>query len=332
MSELIDQLIQSAEHFPQGLGNPLAAAGSLVAMGVVLAAERTTFDHTGDKFAVQFPNPALLERAVIPDEAKNRRARLAGTLAMTAGAGFVALQLLGQPTYESTELNHEASVVVVRDVSFSMINTKDLGVSRSAAVGTGLREASYAGRLSVIQSAAGAPRVVLPLGSNWKTRLDSAEKIQVDPNGGQMVPAIDLAESLLPLSNHGKPEGTIVILSDGSIDQSPANVAVVAQRLKHDGVAVKVVVPGTTNGEYKLSVTSQLVPAKASAEVFAAFGANNIVEAKDAKSVVKAVKNALVDAGTTRKQHPWEIPGAIGIALFGGGLVREITQRITRKV
>ncbi len=331
MSELTNQLIQSVEHFPQGLQHPVAAAGSLLAMGAVLAAERMTFGRTRDKFAVQFPNAALLERAVTPDDAKNRRARLTIPLAMTAGAGLVAFQLFGQPIYESTELNHEANVVVVRDVSSSMLNTKDLGVTRSAAVSAGLREASYAGSLGIVQTGA-SPRVVLPLGSNWHGGLAPAEKIQVDPNGGQMVPAMNLAESLLPLSNHSKREGTIVVISDGTIEQGPADIAAVVQRLKHDGVALKVVVPGTAAGEYTLPKTDRAVPAGASAAVFAAVGATNIVETKTAPTTKQAIKEALVDAGTTRQQHPWNVPGAIGIALFGAGLVRDITQRITRKV
>ena len=331
MSELTKQLFQSVEHLPQGLEHPGAAVGSLVAVGAALAAEYFMFNQSQEKFAVPFPNAALLERAVTPDYAKNRRARLAGTLAMTAGAGLVAFQLLGQPTYESTELNRAANVIAVRDVSWSMLYTKDLGVTRSAAVGAGLRAASYAGSLGIVQMGASA-RVVLPLTEKWQSRLATAEKVQVDPNGGQMVSAINLAESLLPLSNHGKAEGTIVILSDGTIEQGPADIAAVAQRLKRDGVAIKVVVPGTAAGEYTLSETSRTVPSGASAAVFAAVGASNIVEAKDAKSVTKAVTEALVDAGTTRQQHPWNVPGAIGVGLFGAGLARDITQRLRRTV
>lgn len=335
MAELTNQIIDSLAHLPRGIDHPIAAAGSLVAAGAALLAERAVFNRTDDTWAAQFPNAALLEQSVTPDPNKVRRTRLAPALAVTAGIGALAFQVLGNPTYESTTANRDAKVVVVQDVSLSMLHTEDLGtprLTRLTAVNTALQEASasYVGNLGIVQSGA-TVRVTAPLGSP-KARLTQAEKPQVDPNGGQIVPAINLAASLLPSAKNGKHEGSVLVISDGAIEQSSAEVATVASALKRDGVSVKVIVPGTAQGKYELGAGRQQILSGASADVFAAFGAKNVIEAKDAKSINKAIKETLGDAGTNHENHTSYIPGIIGALLLGGGISRDKWQRATRKI
>ena len=330
MAELTNQIIDSWAHFPQGIDHPIAAAVSLVVAGTVGFVERGVHNRTAETYGVQFPNQALLEESVTPDLKKVNRERLAPAVLVTAGLGLVALQVLGHPTYESTTPNRDANVMVVQDASLSMLNTKDLGnpdLTRLAAVNSALQASSYAGKLGIVQSGANF-KTTAPLGSDRKT-LVQAEKPQVDPNGGNLVGAIDSAVSLLPIKN-GKHEGSLVVISDGTIDQSSQDIAVVANALKQAGVTIKVVVPGTTQGKYQLGANRQQIPSGASADVFAVFGSKNIIEAKDASTINTTIKETLVDAGTSHQNHTWYPPGVLGALLLGGGIVLDKRQRATR--
>jgi hypothetical protein len=332
MSEIIQPLIDSLAHLPLNMDHPLSGVGSIVVAGAAILAERTVFNHTDDSWAAQFPNPALLEQSIKPDADKVRRARLAPAMAVTAGLGALAFQLLGNPTYESTSLNHAANVVVVADASLSMLNTKDVGtaqLTRFTAAKTALQEASYPGNLGIVQSGASV-RVVAPLGSD-KNTLAQAEKPQVDPNGGNMVQAINTAASLLPIKN-GKHEGSLLVISDGTIDDTAPEITAAATAIKQSGISIKVVVPGTAQGKYQLGVNPQQIPSGASPDVFAGLGANNVIEAKDAPSITKAIQETLVDAGTNHENHPWYVPGMIGALLLGGGMARIKWLLATRKI
>ena len=326
----INHIIDSMAQFPQGIDHPIAAAVSMVVAGTVGIVEHGVHDRTADKYGVQFSNQALLEQSVTPNLKKVSRERMAPALAVTAGLGFLAMQLMGNPTYESSTPNRDANVIVVQDASLSMLNTKDLGnpnLTRLAAVNSALQTASYAGKLGIVQSGANF-KTTAPLGSDRKT-LMQAEKPQVDPNGGNLVGAINSAVSLLPIKN-GKHEGSVVVISDGTIDQSAPEIAVVASALKHEGVTIKVVVPGTPQGKYELGASKQLIASGASADVFAAFGSKNIIEAKDAKTINSAIKETLVDAGTSHQNNTWYPPGVLGALLLGGGIVLDKRQRATR--
>lgn len=335
MSEFQNQIINSLANLPHGIDHPIAAAGSLVAAGTVLLAERAVFRRTNDTWAAPFPNAALLEQSVTPDLKKNDRERMAPAWAMTAGIGFLALQVLGSPTYESTTVDSTANVIIVKDASLSMRNTKDigsLGMTRAGAVDIGLQKASasYAGNLGIVQSGANV-RVTLPLGKA-KDRLVQAEKPKVDPNGGQIISAINLAVSLLPTAKNGQHEGSLVVISDGTVDDKATEVAATAVALKKEGVTVKVIVPGTAQGKYELGANRQQIQSGASPEVFAGFGAKNVIEAKDAKGIDQAIQETLVDAGTSHEDRPWYVPGIIGALLLGGGIARDKWQRATRKI
>src|SRR5665647_508888 len=185
----INQIIESLGHLPSGIDHPIAAAGSLAVAAVVLAFERGVYNQTDETWAAQFPNEALLNESLTVDPKRARRARLAPAMAVTAGIGVLAFQGIGNLTYESTSPDRSASVVVVYDGSLSMLNTKDVGTSqetRSGVVNIALQEASYAGKLGIVQSGAKFA-TTLPLGVDWKTHLAQAEKPKVDPNGGNLV-------------------------------------------------------------------------------------------------------------------------------------------------
>ena len=330
----INQIIDSLAHLPNGIDHPIAAAGTLVVAAAALITERGVFNHTDDDWAAQFPNAALLEKSVTPDLKRVRRARLAPALAVTAGLGLAAVQFFGNPTYESTTADHDAKLIVVEDVSLSMLHSADLGdpkLTRLAAVTGALQEASYPGSLGIVQAGA----KVLPtanLSADWKTNLAQAEKPQVDPNGGQMVTALNLAASLLPTAKNGQHEGSLLVISDGTIDDTASEIAIAASALRRSGVTIKVIVPGTAQGKYELGASKQLISSGASANVFAAFGSKNIIEAKDAKTVNHAIKESLSDAGTSHENHTWYIPGMIGALLLGGGVLTDKWQRATRKI
>ncbi len=336
MSGTLTQLIESAQHLPRDAENPLGGAAALLATGIALTAMRLGFNRTDEAYAAEFPNPALLEKSITPDDRANRSARLGAAVLEVAGVGLIAASLIGHPTYSTSKVNSQANVIVVDDVSNSMRFTRDLGqsgASRSEAVTAGIDSVSYTGKLGVIQVAANH-NVAVPLSQDWRTQKARIAKLSVDANGGQLTPALQLAESLLPLSRKvaGGHEGTVVLISDGTVDDSGNSIANEASTMTRDGVKLKVIVPGTANGTYKLNVNAPPADSGVQPQLFNGVGANNISQPQTAEAVTSDVRQQIEDAGSVGEQHPWLPAVAFGIAMGAVGLFRNVRQRASRKV
>lgn len=336
MSDIILQTIESLSHLPQNLEHPVAAVGALALTGLAMSSQTVLFKRTEDKHSIDnYGGQALMAETLIPDGKRNRRSRLLPPRLELVGLGLVAAALVGHPTYETTLLNNQANVIIVDDMSTSMLRTHDLlgsTLTREAAVQQGIAATNYRGSLAVVQAAANS-KVVLPLTKNWRSQEALLNQPQVDENGGQLVAAIDLAASLLPVEKGStNRNGNIVILSDGAIDDSTVALSHEAQKLRGEGVGLKVVVPGTTGGSYSLSNATQQVASGANAGRFAGFGASNIAEAQSAQAVINEVKAAIDAAGTSTERLPWYPPLAIGALLAAAGILIDQIQRTRRVV
>jgi hypothetical protein len=335
VNEVSGQVFESLQHVPQGIDRPALAAGSLLVAAACTLAMRRTYEHTEEPLAAKFPNPALAAK-VLPNAKKNRQSRLAPAAAEIVGLGLIGVSIFGQPNYHTDKLDSEANTVLVDDVSLSMIKTADMGepdTSRSAATHRGIFAADYTGKLGVVQTA-GNQDVVLNLSSSWKDHTKVITRTAVNPNGGELVPAIETAASLLPAnpSKPGKREGTLVINSDGTVDGSSLEMAKEAAKLKQEGIRVKVVVPGTFQGSFKLhpKSSSPSTPVPVKPELFASFGAQNVHQAKTAEQAAQVLKEEITDAGISREKRYWWTPAAIGGLLALGGFFTDKWQRAKR--
>jgi hypothetical protein len=194
-----------------------------------------------------------------------------------------------------------------------------------------MHAAKYEGSLGLIQTA-GNVQITEPLTKDWKSHLNQAEKLQVDPNGVHIVDAIDRAASLLPRNAQGKREGTVVLLSDGTISESQSDIATEASKLTQEGVRLKAIVPGTPGGTYTSRISHRAVPAAAESQAFSSFGAQNVIEAKDAATVRSAIAQEIADAGTSHERHPSYLIGMLGGLAFAYGFGRNHWQRSTKKI
>lgn len=333
MAAVTSQLIESATHFPNGVEHPFWFVGAAVGSYCVYRLGELRFQATEEAAAVPYSNGALLEKQVLPGRKQARRDRLAPVLAEVAGLGLVAAQFLGHPTYESTITDTHANVIAVEDVSFSMAQTHDLGsatITRDQAVATALETAPYKGSLGVIQAAASA-KVAVPLNKNWHSYKNELHKGLVDPNGGQIVQAMDLAGSLLQQAA-AKHEGTVVVVSDGTVDDSGEAIATEAAKLEKEGIVLKAVVVGTGEGTYSLNGSKQQTPSPVQPDRFDGFGADNIVQAKTVHAVDTEMDKLIHDAGTGHQKHTWPGLGILGGLVFSAGFLKDKWQRINRIV
>lgn len=336
MAEIIQQTIDQMTHYPTGMERPAMVAGAIALTAAAVALQTHRFNKTEEQFAVDnYAGSELMKTTLIPDSKANRRGRLRSPRLELVGLGLAAAALLAQPTYETSIPDETANVVVVDDMSSSMLLARDLsesGVSRSQAVNAGLFSADYKASLAVVQTAEGN-KIVLPLTKNWEVQRAVIEKPAVKPNGGALVAGLELAASALPLSKDGtKRDGNIIILSDGTIDDDPSAVTAEAQKLKDQGITVKVIVPGSEAGTYTLTEGSAPVKAGANPSRFAGFGEDNVVATNDVNKIEAAVRSAVESSGSTSEQHPWNLPLYAGIGLLAAGFVMNQYQRSKRVV
>lgn len=338
------EIIQQFSHLPSEVKNPEAIGAAVVATGAALIGSIELARRSKDQYAAQFPNPEAAERSIarirgtdIEGNSRQRvRRRLAPWLGTLVGAGLAATSIVGGMSFENDKADHDANVVVVADASYSMLHTRDMGgdTSRHEAVVSGLNSADYEGRLGVVE-AAGDVDVSLPLQQDWKDEVDGLKKPTVNPNGGELAKAVSTAVSLLPRrsDSEGKlvRDGKVVIISDGTIASSPKAMQKSAQHLSKSGASFKVIVPGSSQSNYKLD-GSLAVQSGANTEVFDSFGGGNVERATNKAEVVNEIHSALHEAGTNHEKDDWKLPLYIGGAILAASAIAAARQRIRKIV
>lgn len=349
--EVPQQFIESLHNMP-AINHPIEAVAVLAAGAVAIAAGRASFNKAHEQYTSDCADPEQLIQSIKevrgedakPDDAGNRKRRLRPAYLSIAGLAITAASFVGQPTYNTDTLNNAANVVVVEDVTPSMWYTSDLGslsankpaLTRDQAVLDGISASNYTGTFSAIQTADTATAVISPQ-RNWKEYLPLLNEAHVGQiNSIQtIVPAIQQAESLLPYSGNGKNqkrEGTIVIASDGTVDDTAQQIQTEAAKLKHDGVKVEVVVPGTGTGQYTLYKGGQAFQSGVEPATFQAFGASHIEQPQTARATVEDIKNAINDAGKEQHKNTWLASYVLGIGMLLTGYGAAMKRTFTRTV
>lgn len=332
MSNIYHTTIEAVTHLPneaEQLHIGVAAALAVAGAGLYARHYHANTNHQGAQDARGIG--AQLHASKIGTEANPDKTLFAPVKQIAAGLGIAALQL-AQPTYEATFPDADAEVMVIADVSSSMIYTGDLGavgVSRYAAAIQGLKESDFQGSLGFIQTAGSTQIISKPL-VDWRAQATSLDLPKIDPNGGSFVPALEQAATLFTEDPETKlRSGTIVVLSDGSVNESREQIKAQADKLADMGLTVRVVVPGTSDGAYTLPQTTQETKAGTQPDQFAAFG-DNVKQADTVEAVKAAVSEDIKTAGTRRERQDWPVPivlgGAIGLLGFGRMIKRTITK------
>ncbi len=354
--EAVDQVIDQITHVPSAMERPAAAVFLVAATVTSLAYEkwlqhRTTYDYrkkNGDPanledYSVESGNPALLEDAIndVTGESVGKKVldstwhRLGSRILMASGFALGIGSLIANPTFESSVANRAANVSVVLDASTSMLQSKDLGSSstRYEASRESLASTDFQGRMAV--SIFGKDNFVgVQLSPDWKSQLESDKlrELKSDPNGnppfdangGILAETVALGESLLPLSGtvENQRDGTLVIVTDGTVDSKPEELAAQAQALKQQGTHVEVIVTGTPKGSYTLEGSSQPVPSGTNTDLMNAFGSENVTVADTADKVTDSIHSVIHASGTEPHRHSWYPLAAAGALVAFWGWIR----------
>lgn len=333
------EILDNLSHLPDGIDHPavvgIAAAATAAAISGTYLHHRFAEAKRAEVFG---GNHELAEQAVVNvrggrETVASKSRRLAPVLGVIAGAGLAAAAYFGHPTYDTSHSDTGANNMIVIDGSNSMIYTKmDSANTRYAAAIDGLStDSAYQGRLGVIVTGADSATSI-PLGSDWHKSLRVLEEPGVDPNGGQLASAITDAVQQLPLivtkDGQQKRNGQVVVVSDGSSSINSTNAGNIEQAInnvRQSGASVRVVVPGTADGSYKLDGQTY-----ASAAEPQLFGASDVIEAASASDVASDIRRAVASTSTIHEQKPWELPLDLGIVI-GLGSVAWLGERTIRR-
>lgn len=331
MSQFLQNSIEAVQHVPMDVERPVLAAAALAVAGAGLYAKHY-HSNTDPKGAIDFRgNQKQLQDSRIGTAVNTDKMLFSPVKQVALGLGIAALQL-AQPTYEATYPDAEAEVMVVADVSSSMVFTSDLGsdkMPRYGAAVEGIKESDFQGSLGFIQTAGSTQIISKPI-KDWRAQVTSIELPKVDTNGGQLIPALEQAATLFTEDPETKlRNGTIVVLSDGSVNETREQIAAQADELEDMGLTVRVVVPGTNDGEYTLPQTTQTTKAATKPDSFAAFG-DSVVKAATVEEVKEAVSEDITAAGTRREKEDWPVPVVLGGAIALVGIGRALKRVITK--
>ncbi len=330
MASIANQVVEQFTQIPGvSLEHPYEAVGILVATAAAMTGVHLRYNHTEEQVVVDLPNAGLLQTVATRTPRQIRRSRLGPTQNLLLGTGLAAAALAGHPTFESASSTSNATAIVVEDVSYSMGRTSDLGrpnASRKAVAEQAVETTTFPGSLGVIHAAPDKqpPQVAVSPSPTWRKHTAEIAKLDVDPNGSVLQPALQLAESLLPPSKKtaGGHEGTVLIISDGTVDDAPEALGKQIATMLHSGLKVKVIVPGTTAGTFAINPTAPIKSSEVKPQVFAGAGVQNVEQAQTADEVTTAVHQELTAASNTTSKHNWELPLLAGLATFAAGLAR----------
>jgi hypothetical protein len=355
--QIVETAFNSLQHMPNGVENPIEGVAAVIAAGVGFNIYRGRFERSDEKYFADAADPANLEQSlesvqslktkvdgidqIKSDYVGRKESYYKPMAAFMAGVALMGAGLFGRPTYSTNRINNEAHVAVVEDVTDSMAYTRDLGringkqLTRDQAVNQGIKDANYDGNLAVIQVGANSSvRNSIPMSQNWRSHTSALNKIVVNENSSDqqlIMPALSTAEGELPLAGKGNNtsfhEGTIDLISDGTIDDTNSSVVAEAKQLARDGVKVNVVIPGKgtasfnlQGGHYTSGVETANLP-----------GFKNYQQPETAKAVINDVKDSINDAGREQHNQPWTILEDIGGVLLIGGLGKILARVSGRK-
>ena len=319
------QVAEQISHLPEVIDQPWAipVAGFVAVAGYMR--DIRAYKPNQSAAALDFRgNQAMLNEAIkdvatmapageqIVNNPKNRfqsRRNLLAGAALTIGAFFA------NPSTVVHSETHNANVIEVIDTSNPMISTGDMngGAGRFNAVLDGLSGGKYEGNVGIVQFGAN-DTVTSPLLPVTKAEFSKVNQNQVDPNGAELVPALTLADSLLAYHQPNGAiahKGEIIIYTDGILNDTPAAIQSEANQLNKEGVKVKVIVPGTNQGEYQIN-GSQPFKASVEPENLAAFGTKNITVSSKVSEITSASRadaNAEGLANNNQRWFPAYIPG-----------------------
>lgn len=348
------QLVESFAHAIPDIAHPIEGGATAAVAAVAMMMVKLGFDKTSDQYATDETNSAQWEHSIkkvdakaadpnaaaTPDVKGNDKARRIPIALLLSGLSIWSVNHFAKPFYNTTHVDDDSNVVAVIQESYTDIDTRDVGdldgvqVTRAEAVAKGIDSTSYKGNLAVIQAGAGSTPVI-NLSKNWQRHESLISETQVDPNGADVVSALQEAEKLLPLSNSKDSqthEGTIVMVSDNPASNTAGQMSSEASTLAAAGIKVRVVVPGTVSGSYKLNPTSPAVSSQTDPSIFAPFGNNNVEQASDAQAIVGDVSQDIYDAGNVERREPWTPIGDLGLAVMGVGIVAVVRQHIKGRV
>lgn len=324
-------------HIPQ-VEDWAAAVIAGGATGAALYAQKLGFDRSEEKrtaATTQLTNGDQARRSLQQDQDAIRKERTLPGRRAILGVGLAAIAIWGGVHYESVSVNKDISQVDVVDASNSMRYTTDLGESRASrfsVASKAISEADYSGKLGVIQTGANSLPVV-PVSRDWKSNRHSILTPSVNPNSGKLVPALELAERLLPINkvDKSKREGTINLITDGTSDDTPGEMTQEIKQLRKDGVKLRVILTGTSGSTYRTPTDSKPVASSVQPELFNAAGHDNVKQAQTVKEVTATVKQEIAEAGINRHKHPYLPLSVAGVVLFGYGVMRSLVRSVTRR-
>lgn len=343
--EVVEQIIDQLD-IPTAIDRPeLLGAAALVAAGV-MAAQSLRHRRAEEAFAVDFPNPSLLEHTIRATagskgfdtlRASGRR-RLGPSFMMMGGLALAGGSHFADPRIETLVPDESAATVVIMDSSLSMLNTTDMGgkdTSRYEAALGGLNRIDYEGSLGVVSFAANQA-VSVPLTHNWRSGMDTLTSPSVNPNGGNLAPALELAASLLPTETDEGQTGTrrggnILLISDGTVEDAPEVIAAQAKTLRERGIGVNVVVPGAKEATYTVG-GSEPVSSGARTDIFSVLTEQELASQDNAEELAESIDSVIDRVGKRTQENPWLPPVLVGGLLFAGGLIKDTLQRARRVV
>lgn len=336
---ITQQVFEQLTSAPQ-FENPAALAGCVAASTGLIALQLGIHRGSKEALAVKSPNPALLEAAIINPETKrpvkqSTFRRIGSTALIVMGLGIAGGSTLANPTYETTSPNNQANTAVIVDSSLSMLHTGDMDTqktTRFTSAESALQSSNYRGNMSVVQFGDG-DHVTIPLSKTWKSQLNRLNQQQVNPNGGDLVHALETTASLFPDNSKKQSQNagnTIVVVSDGTIENTADELTAEAKKLAAQKINVEVVVAGNENTTYKID-GSKPVQSGVQPEIFKGFGEQNVIQATNNNQVIKAVDSKLKAAGSSKENQSWRVLMGAGLALAAVGLVKDYLQR-ARKI
>lgn len=333
MANLYQNTIEAVQHLPTEMENPVMSG---VVAGVIVGAGYIAKQHhlrTHEKGAYDASgNGELISASQIGTEKRTARQRFSPAMQLFIGATLVGVHFVAQPTYEATFPDAEAEVMVVSDVSSSMVFTEDLGkngVSRYEAAVLGIQRSEYQGSLGIAQTGA-RTQIISKQTTGWRSVAASIDVPKVDSNGGALLPALEQAATLFTQDQETeKRNGTIVIISDGTVNETREQITAKMAELEDEGLTVRAVVPGTSDGTYTLPQTTKRTTAGTKPDIFASLG-KNVKTAKTVEDVIKTVKEEIKSAGTRRERKDWPILGLLGSGIAALGVGRML-KRISNK-
>ncbi len=335
---VVQEMFEQVQHLPS-IETPVALVGSLATASAAALMTWRRHGQSSEAFAVHSTNPELLEQTIIAVDGKvadarmiGRPNRLAGGLMALAGLGMLVGSQTGHLTYETSSADSGANTIVLLDTSSSM-DTKDLGStndSRLQASVKGLQATNFNGNVGLVEFAS-TIKTRLPLAKHENLGINNQTARTVNSNGGQLAEALQLSIDQLPghvgKDNKTIRDGSVVVITDGTVDSSKQDIKNVVD---NNNVDLKVIVTGTPGGTYKKA--GQNVDSAIQPELFGAIKAGNVTVANNESKIESAIQETIHNTTTNKTERDWQIADGVGVILLAAGIARVNWQMAIKKV